>query len=72
VDTVSADPEFVDTNDAYAVIDFAYRLLRERSIAPTDEAVRTVTRAVARYKGPRLVNAAVLTRFVDDTDGPSS
>jgi hypothetical protein len=50
--------------DGHAVLDFTYHYLETHSRPPSDGEVRTVTAAIARYNGPRVVPWEILESFL--------
>jgi hypothetical protein len=60
--------KMVDVNDGYAVLDFMYAYLRKQKRAPSDPEIRTVSAALARYRGPPLVMGSALEAFLARTD----
>jgi len=60
----SSTNELVDVADGDIVLHFTYRYLETRSLPPSDDEVRGVTAAIARYKGPQVVSWASLESFL--------
>jgi hypothetical protein len=56
--------DLIDVENADLVLQFAYRYLEARSLAPGDDEVRNVTATIARYKGPRIVPGTALESFL--------
>lgn len=56
--------QLVDMENGHAVLDFTYRYLEAHSRPPSDDEVRNVTAAIARYKGHRVVSWATLESFL--------
>jgi hypothetical protein len=60
----SSTEELVDVADGDIVLHFTYRYLEAHSLPPSDDEVRSVTAAIARYKGPQVVSWTTLESFL--------
>ena len=62
----SAQDPWINVEDGEEVLDFAYSYLKAHSRSPSDDEVRYVTAAIARYKGQTVIRAATLESFLAD------
>ena len=62
--TSPAQDSWINVEDGDEVLDFAYSYLKAHSRSPSDDEVRHVTAAVARYKGLPVIRAATLESFL--------
>jgi hypothetical protein len=70
--TPSTIDSLIDVNDGYAVLAFTYNYLIAHALAPTDDEVRAVTAALARYKGARMATVDALEAFLGEQLGSAA
>ena len=62
--TLSSPRQLIDLEDGDVVLEFTYRYLEAHTLPPSDHQVHNVTAAIARYKGPRVVQQTTLESFL--------